>query len=238
MAKITASAKGAKRYFATPERKKIGMKTIQIHIVETSAGVAISPAPSRIASNTGLPWARCRSMFSIVTVASSTRIPTANARPPKVMMLIVYPSALRAAIEERMAKGIEMAMISVPPTARAIEIDRLGLLGLTIFWIPTSPLTVSAIPGFNAGAKVLVWIYLTGVLCHLLADTGSRQGCSIFLPCQCGQLGQCRCHWYTRRLSLKWYRTGEFSEAVCLFLFCGVCAAIAAWRWKNHLDFA
>jgi len=153
-------------------------------------------------------------------------------------MLIVYPSALRAAIEERMAKGIEMAMISVPPTARAIEIDRLGLLGLTIFWIPTSPLTVSAIPGFNAGAKVLVWIYLTGVLCHLLADTGSRQGCSILLPCQCGQLGQCRCHWYTRRLSLKWYRTGEFSEAVCLFLFCGVCAAIAAWRWKNHLDFA
>ncbi len=137
-----------------------------------------------------------------------------------------------------MAKGIEMAMISVPPTARAIEIDRLGLLGLTIFWIPTSPLTVSAIPGFNAGAKVLVWIYLTGVLCHLLADTGSRQGCSILLPCQCGQLGQCRCHWYTRRLSLKWYRTGEFSEAVCLFLFCGVCAAIAAWRWKNHLDFA
>jgi len=28
-------------------------------------------------------------MFSIVTVASSTRMPTANANPPKVMMLIV-----------------------------------------------------------------------------------------------------------------------------------------------------
>ena len=112
-AKITASANGAKRYFATPERKKMGTKTIQIHIVETSAGVAISPAQSRIASNTGLPWARYRSIFSIVTVASSTRIPTANARPPNVMMLIVCPSALKTAIEERMAKGIEMAMISV-----------------------------------------------------------------------------------------------------------------------------
>ncbi len=112
------------------------------------------------------------------------------------------------------------------------------LLGLTIFWLPTGTLTVSGIPVFNAGVKVLVWIYLAGVLCHLLADTGSRQGCSVLLPCDCGQLGYCRCHWYTRRLSLKWYRTGELSEAVCLFLFCGGCAAIAAWRWKNHVDFA
>jgi hypothetical protein len=77
-------------------------------------------------------------MFSIVTVASSTRIPTANARPPKVMMLIVCPSALRAAIEERMAKGIEMAMISVPPTARAIEIDRLGLIRRSVCFLPES----------------------------------------------------------------------------------------------------
>jgi len=88
------------------------------------------------------------------------------------------------------------------------------LSGLTVFWLPTARLTVSGIPGFNAGVKVLVWIYLTGVLCHLLADTGSRQGCSILLPCHCGQLGYCRCRWYTRRLSFKWYRTGEFSEAV------------------------
>jgi LexA-binding, inner membrane-associated putative hydrolase len=110
------------------------------------------------------------------------------------------------------------------------------LLGLTIFWLPTAPVTFSGIPLFNTGVKVLVWIFLAGVLCHLLADTGSRQGCSILLPCDCGRLGYCRCHWYTRRLSLKCYRTGEFSEAVCLFLFCGFCATIAAWRWKNHLD--
>jgi LexA-binding, inner membrane-associated putative hydrolase len=110
------------------------------------------------------------------------------------------------------------------------------LLGVTIFWLPAAALTVSGIPVFNTGVKVLVWIYLAGVLCHLLADTASRQGCSILLPCYCGKLGYCRCPWYTRRLSLKWYRTGEFSEAVCLFLFCCVCAAITAWRWKNHWD--
>jgi len=50
------------------------------------------------------------------------------------------------------------------------------LLGLTIFWLPTGTLTISGIPVFNAGVKVLVWIYLAGVLCHLLADTASRQG--------------------------------------------------------------
>ena len=52
-------------------------------------------------------------MFSIVTVASSTRMPTASARPPSVMMLMVSPSADRQTIEARIDSGIEMAMISV-----------------------------------------------------------------------------------------------------------------------------
>jgi hypothetical protein len=38
---MTASASGENRYLATPERKKIGMKTMQMHIVETNAGTAI-----------------------------------------------------------------------------------------------------------------------------------------------------------------------------------------------------
>jgi len=52
-------------------------------------------------------------MFSIVTVASSTRIPTARASPPSVMILIVSPRALRTTKDERMERGMEMAMISV-----------------------------------------------------------------------------------------------------------------------------
>ena len=52
-------------------------------------------------------------MFSIVTVASSTRIPTASARPPSVMRLMVSPSPLRAAIEDRIESGIEIAMMTV-----------------------------------------------------------------------------------------------------------------------------
>jgi putative SOS response-associated peptidase YedK len=33
-------------------------------------------------------------------------------------------------------------------------------------------------------------------------------------------------------------RAETVDTAHSLFLFCGACAAIAAWRWKNHLDFA
>ena len=42
-----------------------------------------------------------RSMFSISTVASSTRMPTASASPPSVMMLIVSPSALSTISETK-----------------------------------------------------------------------------------------------------------------------------------------
>ena len=52
-------------------------------------------------------------MFSMVTVASSTRMPTASANPPSVMMLMVSPSALSTQIELRIESGMETAMISV-----------------------------------------------------------------------------------------------------------------------------
>lgn len=46
MAKTTASASGTNRKRATPCKKNIGMKTMQMQMVETRAGSAISPAPS------------------------------------------------------------------------------------------------------------------------------------------------------------------------------------------------
>src|SRR5204862_383243 len=48
---------------------------MQMQKVETIAGNAISPAPFRIPSSNSSPDARWRSTFSIVTVASSTRLP-------------------------------------------------------------------------------------------------------------------------------------------------------------------
>ena len=115
MANTTASASGRNKYRATPESKNIGANTMQIERVETNAGVAICIALSRTTSSISLSGsaARFRLMFSTSTVASSTRMPTASARPPRVMMLIVCPVTLRTIREVRMASGMEVAMITV-----------------------------------------------------------------------------------------------------------------------------
>ena len=52
-------------------------------------------------------------MFSMVTVASSTRMPTASASPPRVMMLMVSPRADRQTMEARIDNGIDTAMMKV-----------------------------------------------------------------------------------------------------------------------------
>ena len=126
MADITASAIGTNRKRGTPVRKNIGTNTMQMQSSETKAGVTICSAPSRMACSTSLPCSRCQLMFSIVTVASSTRMPTASARPPKVMMLRVSPSAHSVAIEPSTDSGIDVAMISVerklPRNSRIIRL--------------------------------------------------------------------------------------------------------------------
>ena len=65
-------------------------------------------------------------MLSIVTVASSTSMPTASARPPRVMMLSVSPIADSAAIAPRIDSGIEVVTISVerqlPRNSRIIRL--------------------------------------------------------------------------------------------------------------------
>ena len=113
MAKLTASASGMKRCRATPVRKNMGTKTMQMARVETNAGTAICEAPSRIAVRISLSMAMLRLMFSISTVASSTRIPTARANPPSVMMLMVSPSALSTTREVKMESGMETAIMMV-----------------------------------------------------------------------------------------------------------------------------
>ena len=69
-------------------------------------------------------------MFSIVTVASSTRMPTASARPPSVMMLMVWPRKLSTMTEVRIDSGIDTAMISVlrqlPRNSRIIRRGEAG----------------------------------------------------------------------------------------------------------------
>ena len=56
-----------------------------------AAGRRSSAVPPVAAGRSGQPRAMWVWMFSISTVASSTSTPTASARPPSVMMLIVWP---------------------------------------------------------------------------------------------------------------------------------------------------
>jgi hypothetical protein len=86
---------------------------MQMQMVDTKAGTAISAAPSRMAVTGALPSCRWRSMFSMVTVASSTKMPTASARPPSVIRLMVSPSRCWTMIDDRIDSGIDTAMIAV-----------------------------------------------------------------------------------------------------------------------------
>ena len=101
MAKTTASASGMNSDAAGPVRNTTGTNTMQMASVETNAGTAICAAPSRIARRSGFFMPRLRWMFSISTVASSTRMPTASAMPPSVMMLSDWPSAHRTMIDDQ-----------------------------------------------------------------------------------------------------------------------------------------
>ena len=127
-ANTTASAMGANRKPEMPGRKNIGTKAMQMQSSETKAGTTICWAPSRMACGTVLPFSRCQLMFSMVTVASSTRMPTASASPPRVMMLRVWPSADSSAMENRIASGIEITITRVerqlPRNSRIIRLVR------------------------------------------------------------------------------------------------------------------
>lgn len=90
----TVIASGEKRSFAMPVRNVTGKNTAMITSVEASTGSDTSNAPSRAASNEGLPLRRCRSMFSSTTMVLSTNRPSTSAMPPRVMLLMLCPVAM------------------------------------------------------------------------------------------------------------------------------------------------
>src|SRR5947209_2782808 len=109
--------------------KTTGTNTMQMQSVATKAGVAICWAPSRIALITGFPIARFRFVFSISTVASSTRMPTASARPPSVITFRVSPKSESVITETRMASGIDTTITSVERREPAVDVDHVRLHG-------------------------------------------------------------------------------------------------------------
>jgi len=101
-------------------------------------------------------------MFSMVTVASSTRIPTANASPPRVMTLRVCPLTASSAIAESTARGIDAAIMIVerqlPRNSRIIALVSSAAMMPSWATLPTDCLTnTEASPSnevFSDGGRV------------------------------------------------------------------------------------
>ena len=82
---------------AMPLMKAVGRNTaIRVKVVAITAR-PISSAASVAACSGGFPWARWRMMFSISTMASSTRMPTTSDSDSSVTMLMEKPRACIAA---------------------------------------------------------------------------------------------------------------------------------------------
>ena len=89
------------------------MNTQLIASVETMVGTAMLAEPYRVAAARGIPSPRSRWVFSIVTVESSTRMPTASAMPPRVIVLSVSPRKCKTTMDARIDSGIEIKTIRV-----------------------------------------------------------------------------------------------------------------------------
>ena len=76
-------------------RMKVGMKTARMQSMANKRAVAVAAAARRAARATESVCSSWACVFSIVTTASSTRIPMASANPPSDMMFSVCPASHR-----------------------------------------------------------------------------------------------------------------------------------------------
>ena len=106
MANPTANERGTNSDFVTPVIKNEGTNTARTESMASNLGMTTSLLASSTARARSTPLARWVWMFSIATVASSTRMPTARANPPRVMILMVCPAPQRATTAVSRANGI------------------------------------------------------------------------------------------------------------------------------------
>src|SRR5690606_1840147 len=106
IAKATAIDKGMNMSLGIPVMINAGVNTARIQSNINNLGIEIANKASTMARCFPLPISICWWIFSIVTVASSTKMPIERARPLNVMMLMVWPKRCNTVTAERMAIGI------------------------------------------------------------------------------------------------------------------------------------
>jgi hypothetical protein len=110
---ITATAIGVKTFCATPTAAKgIGAKAARVVATEKNTAPPTSSVPSNRLSFKGFPPSRWREMFSMITTAVSTSMPTPRAKPPRVKRFKVIPQRQNTLTVNKRARGM------VNPTMR------------------------------------------------------------------------------------------------------------------------
>ena len=92
-AKASTKPNSEKSRPAVPGKNEIGMNTAASVTVVDSTAKNTCRVPSTAAARGPRPSARCREMFSMTTIASSTTSPVASTRASSVRMLIEKPAA-------------------------------------------------------------------------------------------------------------------------------------------------
>ncbi len=101
-----------------PPISSTGMKTAMSEKVIDTMVNPISRAPFKAASNGRMPPSMCRTMFSNMTMASSTTNPTDNVNASSVMLLIENPNTYIAAQVPMIETGTASAGMIVADTVR------------------------------------------------------------------------------------------------------------------------
>ncbi len=106
MAKPTASVNGMNSERTGSLRMNVGMNTERMQSIANSRAVFVTAFACRAARAMECVCRIWACVFSMVTVASSTRMPMARASPPSDMMLMVLPVSHRPINELVKDKGM------------------------------------------------------------------------------------------------------------------------------------
>ncbi len=93
-----------------PPMEATGTKTTTMVRVVAITARPISSSASMAARKGGLPMRKCLTMFSISTMASSTRMPITRARPNSDILLSVKPAHCMTAKEGITERGMAIAV--------------------------------------------------------------------------------------------------------------------------------
>ena len=115
---------------------RIGTNTMTVVAADTRIAPHTWMVPRYAASPTGTPCCRSRNMFSRTTIAASTTMPTANARPASEITLIERPSAAMATNEPMMETGIasEITRVARPERRKRNSSSAASAPPMRMFW--------------------------------------------------------------------------------------------------------